>query len=68
MAALEKVRQFSKKLKITFRFDLEIPLLGIDPRKLKKYLFTENLYKKDHSVNIHSSPKWKESKYPSTDD
>lgn len=54
-------------LKVKLPYDPPILLRVISPREMKSYVDTKNLYTM-HSIIIHNSPKWKQLKFPSSDE
>lgn len=54
-------------LKVKLPYDPPILLRVISPREMKSYVDTKSLYTM-HSIIIHNSPKWKQLKFPSSDE
>ena len=64
----KKVWKFLKMLNIELPYDLGIPLLGIHPREIKTYMHTKTYTQMFTAALFRVVPKWKQPKYPSTNE
>lgn len=54
--------QFPKKLNIYFPYDPAVPLFGIYPREMKRYVLTNICVQMFLTALVITAPNWKQSK------